>query len=865
MRHVKVDLTTATRVGKVIQGVCQKVSTGSPASIGERVGSRVDGARMFLAASKARLWSPDPKSSLDTWADEQGEAAYLDLEERYARHPNALLRGDMADLLNHSLKIWPPKRFPTLYQPIPPDLRNPIHWDGKVLGGQEVPTTARRHLSPEVYSAAVSAASKNARILTKWIRTVLLVPGVGLALLYAATVFSAGVGFPKWAAAAGFYGPVFGWYLSLIIDTAVLGGLAAGLALLASRLAFRPFVLFGTNRILERFFDRVQAPLLLPCRDSKLVYAQKETQRDEEYLAYTRQVRAANDERRPLTRVLLPVARARGTLRSRGVMQAPVRDAQMCLDGESIRQHVLILGGTGSGKTRLVIRPLSSRIMTADWGSDRRIGAYITDGKGTLWKDLLFVPGVADRTDVRVVGAGFYDVRRPDGSVARVATYGCNLVQGMEPSEIGDMFEAIYSQLGGRSDKETFWVRNAAVAMQHGASIARFVANCEDESLRDYFEDDLKTSPYTLLGIAQIVYDCNGPDSLLNRCVDFALSKSRMNPEAVPAGLNDALDWVKNSWKVMAIETRSSVLANIGTVIQKLTGSPKLAKAFCQYTLQPNDVVDVDHALNGGILMIAVGEDEFGIAGKIITCCLKTRLYIKAKRRLQVEGREAREQTSVAMIADEFQLLATTGAESDETFWNTARETGVFAVVATQSIAALNARIGESATNNLMDLFRSKIVLATEEKLTQEYCQRLAGNVLLGWKTEDKFFETIHEREKLYPDVGYDRIETSSLDGLVPTKLALQIKSVADIIPQDNRFVDQYSTGEKGQDVNARVNAMKEAWNRFVDRNQSQLTNGLKEVPALHAAELNRGSGIGFVYLQRAGGVRLDVVDFEGV
>lgn len=185
------------------------------------------------------------------------------------------------------------------------------------------------------------------------------------------------------------------------------------------------------------------------------------------------------------------------------------------------------------------------------------------------------------------------------------------------------MFEAIYSQLGGRSDKETFWVRNAAVAMQHGASIAKFVANCEDESLRDYFEDDLKTSPYTLLGIAQIVYDCNGPDSLLNRCVDFALAKSRMNPETVPAGLNDALDWVKNSWMVMAVETRSSVLANIGTVIQKLTGSPKLAKAFCQYTLQPNDVVDVDHALNGGILMIAVGEDEFGIAGRSLPVVLK--------------------------------------------------------------------------------------------------------------------------------------------------------------------------------------------------------------------------------------------------
>ncbi len=149
--------------------------------------------------------------------------------------------------------------------------------------------------------------------------------------------------------------------------------------------------------------------------------------------------------------------------------------------------------------------------------------------------------------------------------------------------------------------------------------------------------------------------------------------------------------------------------------------------------------------------MIAVGEDEFGIAGKIITCCLKTRLYIKAKRRLQVEGREAREQISVAMIADEFQLLATTGAESDETFWNTARETGVFAVVATQSIAALNARIGENATNNLMDLFRSKIVLATEEKLTQDYCQRLAGNVLLGWKTESNFLKQFTSERNYTP------------------------------------------------------------------------------------------------------------------
>lgn len=100
------------------------------------------------------------------------------------------------------------------------------------------------------------------------------------------------------------------------------------------------------------------------------------------------------------------------------------------------------------------------------------------------------------------------------------------------------------------------------------------------------------------------------------------------------------------------------------------------------------------------------------------------------------------------------------------------------------------------------------------------------------------------------------------LDGLLPARLSLSIRNIKDVIAHDDRFVGQYTKSKDGDD-NARIGAMREAWNRYIDKNQKELTNGLKEVPALNEGELNRGSGFGFVYLQRAGGVRLDVVDFR--
>lgn len=863
MRHVNVDMSTVSKISGGLFGGLRDILSGVRASsLAGDISSRADGARMLLAATKARLISPDPASALDEWAERQGEEAYRNLDRRSSQDgSNYLLRGAPVDLFEASLERWNPERYPTLYQPIPADLRNPIHWDGKVLGGVEVPATARRHISPEVYITAVSMASKNAAVLCKWLRRGLLTIGIGVALAMGAVAVTAGAGYPRWAADAGYAGPVTGWYLAIIVDCLIQSAIAGGLAIMASRLAFQPFRLFTTNRILDRYFDRVQAPLLFPCRDAQLIHGHRADQRDEEYMAYARQVEAVNDPKRPLTRVLFRVGTAQGTLRSRGVMRAPARGTPMCIDGESIRQHVLVLGGTGSGKTRLVIRPLASQIMTADWGQDTRIGAYVTDGKGTLWRDLIFAEGMADRTDVRVVGSGTYVVQRPDGTSATIPTFGCNLIAGMTPMEVGDIFESICSQLGSGDGKDKFWVRSAAIAMMHGANLARFIEQSSDSTELDYWEDTVGVSPFTLIGIAKLIFDSATKGGLLDRAMSF-VDRNASNDLTASRSIAESVAWVNNAWKPMASETKTGVIANLDTVIGKLIGSPMLASAFCQRTLAADQVVDVDHALDGGVLMIAVGEDEFGVAGKIITCCLKTRFYIKAKRRLQAEGRAARERISVAMIADEFQLLATTGAESDETFWNTARETGVFAVVATQSIAAMEARIGAPATNNLLDLFRSKIVLATEERATQEYCQRLAGKVYQGWKTEADYFETVHQREKAYPDVGYDRLETSMLDGLLPARLSLSIRNIKDVIAHDDRFVGQYTKSKDGDD-NARIGAMREAWNRYIDKNQKELTNGLKEVPALNESELNRGSGFGFVYLQRAGGVRLDVVDFR--
>jgi hypothetical protein len=108
---------------------------------------------------------------------------------------------------------------------------------------------------------------------------------------------------------------------------------------------------------------------------------------------------------------------ATGLLAARGDGFAPSAGREMALSLTDLMQHLLVLGGTGSGKTAGVLRPLCKQLGAVDG-----VGLVVLDGKGAL-------PGEV---------AKFI----PDLEVIDPATTSMSLVEGLTPTD-GDHFRPV--------------------------------------------------------------------------------------------------------------------------------------------------------------------------------------------------------------------------------------------------------------------------------------------------------------------------------------------------------------------------------------------------------------------------------------
>ncbi|MCJ2067389.1 type IV secretion system DNA-binding domain-containing protein [Methylobacterium sp. J-030] len=756
----------------------------------------------------------------------QGLPGFLGRTFRGARDP--ILSGDRRSAAEMT---WPERQWPTLYKDIPADIRRPVVWDGRLLGGASVTWLAWHHFTPAVLTAAVESGGRAAK------RTALIVFAIlTAAIVYRLWQWQGGTQYPFWAKEVGAWSPIVAWYVLRVLETVFVGASGLLMCLCLALLFFPAAWFFASWRALKVWWQEASEPLRTPTRDALLIFKAKADIRGSEYQAYARQVEDASG--RLSNMPLLAVGTATGALRARGDMESPSAGQVVAFDGESIRQHVLCLGATGTGKTRKFIRPMVSRIMNADWGAGHRIGAYITDGKGTLWRDVL--PSVEHRDDVAVIGTG-------PGQV------GVDLLAGMSPLEVATTFKAVSGQVAGKP-ADDFWPESASGLIMHAAAIA-YVLDQDEDTVATW--GDLR--PYSLLGLARLATDEQAQKAACERIDLLADAEpGDVSPalyNAVPQALESVL-WLRGTWLPMATETRSGIVANVNVVLGKLSGARALADRFFRGSYE--DIVDVEHALDGGVLMVAVGETEWGLAGKVVNVWLKTRLYVAARKRL-VTDPEACRNTSCALIADEFQMLVTAGPDSDTSFWNIARETGVFLIAATQSIAALHQVLGADQTANIVNLLRSKIILKTEELSTIDYVRKLAGELPRAWEPEPRFFATQGARELAQPDRTPALPEARMSQAFFPTVPRLDTTSMRDAVSYDPRFLMRRTM----QDQTQQISSMQAAAWRQEDKVKDTLVSGLTWRPKVESDELLLGSGFAFAIVQRAGGDRSDIIDLE--
>jgi hypothetical protein len=769
----------------------------------------------------------------------------------FSKHGDPLLNGN---LLAYAEEEYPQDLYSTAWEDIPDDIRRELIWDGRLLNGRRVAELAKAKITDEIVGQALSRSGVHALALTLIIASIpmyfyAIESGRGIS-----GFLGAHTPFPSWAWDNGAILPVASWLLLTVIERflfIVQLSISTGLLFLA----FPIFWFFAFGAAMNSAWNSVSAPYRVATRDSEVFWKSNILTRTNQYKAYCREVE--NACYRLKDQPIIPVGEATGLIRGRGDMEAPDRGTMVSFDGESIRQGLFVFGGTGSGKTRLVIRPLFERLMNAVWGPGHKIGAYVTDGKGTLWRDL--APVVAHRKeDIEIIGTA-------EGQS------GLDLCQGMSPLEISTTFKAVAGQLQGAS-KEDFWPESASLLLMHSATLARALQL--SEPVCEAWKQKRGCMPYSLIGIAQIASSTVLMEqcfeefkNMADICDEEEANGVVIDPEIsrVMTAADQSIQWLSGTHMKQGDTTQGSIVANVSSVLGKLAGAPDITERFCSGAYKK--MVDVDHALKGGILFIAVGETEHGMAGKVVTCWLKTRLYIMARRRL-IDDPEGCKNSSCALIADEYQMLATIGPDSCATFFNISRETGVFMIAATQSVAALTQAIGEHATANLMNLLRSKIILKTEERTTLEYAKSLAGEVARGWEYEPGFYATQAIRKLEYGDRAKPVVSVGGFEGLVPahfeasTEQAMPYSSAHLAAmwqrasnPVGNGTVD---TGDGGESQNAQQMASREE-----DQNRQSFVGNLQMRPKIDTDELLVGSGMAFAIIQRAGGDRMDIIDLE--
>ncbi len=766
----------------------------------------------------------------------------------FASSDNPLLRGD---LVAYGRDAYPPEHYQTMWMDIPDDIRRRITWDGRLPNGDMPAELAKARFDDELISSMLVTSGKKAFKITAIIGLIIAAMSI--------TNFSVHTGatapYPTWAEESGVWLPIAAYYLLTTIEllASFVGSLSVSSAMLLPLLLIFPIIWWWAFiSLMDRMWRKISLPYRMPTSDTQHNWKQYVAERIKDYEAHKGTVAEAL---RIADQPLFGIGVALGVTDSRGDNLAPIRGQLMCMDAESLRQGTYISGKTGSGKTSLVFVPMFKALMSNVWG-EHKSGAYVTDGKATLWRDLL--PLVGHRKDeVYVIGT-------------EEGMHGIDLIHGMSPLEVSAMFESVDSQISGpgAAKADPFWKVSASDCICFSAQIA-FMLDRHPRAVEEWTAL-AKVRPYSLLTIylvaTQPFYSKKavemffrlGGEILDGVPGQFEGISPTDNPSRDAfASAKEAADWFNNTFLVMSPGQRDGIVGNVSAVLGKLRASRTVIERFCSGATK--QAIDVDHALRGGIIMIAIGSSsELGVVGKLIATWLKTRLMMLAARRLEKEGKEVCSQSSCALFADEFQMLCTTvGEQSDVEAWNKNRQTGLYLICATQNISALRLKMGDTATANFLSQMNTKIILENDERETIEWAEKTSGQLPWAWQPDPRFYSTQGARELLIGN-DTDLAEMETLDGIFPTMF----------VP----MTDQVEDGWGGRIMRAPKATLMKALGKksgvktYVQEGQDGFegdTVMAQFQPRIRQSDLQTGSGFAMAMIRRANSTRVDMIDLR--
>lgn len=383
---------------------------------------------------------------------------------------------------------------------------------------------------------------------------------------------------------------------------------------------------------------------------------------------------AARDKAAPIA----ALGTTTGLLAARGDDFGPSAGLPFGLSLRDLQQHLVVFGGTGSGKTSGILRPLAKQ--AAAWP---KVGLVVMDGKGALPGELGQLTRGADGLQVI------------DPAQCRVS-----LVAGLEPAIVVDTLMTILA--GSRGDSGGFFIESAGGLLRRAAVIAHA----------------LQGKYWTLQAIAQIAFILDVRKEALQE-VEALDAEAAGDPVLI-----EAVTYLTKEWPTLDDRTRSNIEATARSWITTITAHGDLLR--WADTRDDEESVDIMTALTGGRIGFLLPAHRYGRAGAVVTALLKARIYGGLKARAEDPAwAQHGEATPVLMLMDEAQEIAT---GEDATMLAIGRSLGLAVVAATQTVEGVVERLGQTVANKWLAIFGNAMTLSGRSLATDTYIAARAGS-----------------------------------------------------------------------------------------------------------------------------------------
>lgn len=334
--------------------------------------------------------------------------------------------------------------------------------------------------------------------------------------------------------------------------------------------------------------------------------------------------------------------------------------------------HLIVLGGTGSGKTSGTIRPLVKQWLDNDKG-----GMLVLDGKGML-------PAEISSEGYRLITP---------------TTETINPIEGLSPDDVAETLANLAGENEGNGNGDPYWTNAAAKLVRSAAHVAKVLA-------------DHATGTYNLATVYELISSQDAQEKARGTITDDILDQL---PGASARGVRYALV----EFPRLPEKQRGSIEGIAGLWLSQITDNEKLAN-----WADSDTGYEIEAVTSGTRVGVLLPESTYGKAGVLVSGLLKKRVYEAIKRRgdtwSQVEG-----QTPVLVVIDEVQEMLT---DDEVNMLPIARSLGLYAAFSTQNVDGILNKLGDHAGYQLLGNLRSLVAYQTQTEKTVAYISERLGS-----------------------------------------------------------------------------------------------------------------------------------------